>query len=328
MEKKFKYRDKCPICESTKFKFFCNLNNEYLFSSKSGWCTDEEILKNAGFDLDKEINCSYYKCENCKSYFLRELYDMENAFQNYYTQNPNVYEKEINNNSRMRTIKFIQRSDIINSSLTLAANLTNKESLNVLDFGCGGGHDLTIAKSLRVKKAVGYNFVSFPFKFVKQSNIEIKLTDNLDEVKKNSPYDFVICNSVLEHVYNPNLIMKQIDELIEKNSVVFFYAPCVSDKEMNINAEKIKKAEKVKTLHPGHVQVWNYNGLSLSEYVKGKNYRIIPLRINDEFIDLSSSKNLIFKIKSQLINIIKYSYDYLSIKNNNFKRSFFLAVKK
>ena len=139
MEKKFKYRDKCPICESTKFKFFCNLSNEYLYSSKSGWCTEEEIL---------------------------------------------------------------------------------------------------------------------------------------------------------------------------------------------INAQKIKKAEKVKTLHPGHVQVWNYNGLSLSEYVKGKNYRIIPLRINDKFIDLSSGKNLIFKIKSQLINIIKYSYDYLSIKNNNFKHSFFLAVKK
>tara|TARA_B110000003_G_scaffold244456_1_gene253570 strand:- start:5655 stop:6416 length:762 start_codon:yes stop_codon:yes gene_type:complete len=253
---------------------------------------------------------------------------MEDAFQNYYTQNPNKYEKMINNYSKERTIKFIERSDIINSSLTIAANLSKKKNLNVLDFGCGGGHDLLIAKSLRVKKAVGYNFVSFPFKFVKQNDIDIILTDNFDDVKKNGPYDLVICNSVLEHVYNPNLIMKQIDELIEKDSVVFFYAPCVSDNEMDINAIKIKKAKKVKTLHPGHVQVWNYNGLSLSEYVKSKNYRIIPLRINDQFIDLSSAKNLFFKIKVQLKNIIRYIYDYLFIKNNSFKASFFLGIKK
>lgn len=328
MKNKLKLRDKCPICESTKFIFFCNLNNDYLYSSKSGWCNEKEILKNAGFDLDKEINCSYYKCEKCKSYFLKELYDMEDAFQSYYSQNPNKYEKMINNNSKDRNIKFIERSDIINSSLAIAANLSKKENLNVLDFGCGGGHDLLIAKSLRVKKVVGYNFVSYPFKLAKQNNFEVILTDNFDDVKKNGPYDLVICNSVLEHVYNPNLIMKQIDELIKKDSVVFFYAPCVSDNEMDINAKKIKKAEKVKTLHPGHVQVWNYNGLSLSEYVKNKNYRIIPLRINDKFIDLSSTKNLIFKIKLQLKNIIRYIYDYLSIRNSSFKASFFLAIKK
>lgn len=31
MKNKLKLRDKCPICESIKFKFFYNLNNNYLF---------------------------------------------------------------------------------------------------------------------------------------------------------------------------------------------------------------------------------------------------------------------------------------------------------
>jgi 2-polyprenyl-3-methyl-5-hydroxy-6-metoxy-1,4-benzoquinol methylase len=86
----------------------------------------------------------------------------------------------------------------------------------VLDFGCGEGHvALKVAES--AKFVVGFDIVA-P---IKSSNEKCLLTNDFEQVLKNGPYDVVILYDVLDHSENPVELLKKLQDVCDKDSMVF-----------------------------------------------------------------------------------------------------------
>ena len=79
-------RESCPICNSPEKRFLVNMTKEYLITGDQGWKHDPLLMEYAGFNYDNSSNpnCSYYKCLKCSTFYLRELYPIEEAFALYY----------------------------------------------------------------------------------------------------------------------------------------------------------------------------------------------------------------------------------------------------
>lgn len=86
------------------------------------------------------------------------------------------------NNEQAKTARA---QSILNSFVTLQA-ITNKK---FLDFGCGEGHLVKLAKT-HAKLAIGYDLN------VSGDN----LTSNIDVIRSNAPYDVIVMYDVLDHV--------------------------------------------------------------------------------------------------------------------------------
>ena len=323
-----KERIGCPICNSTETSFFCNLDEEYLITSDSGWKHDKELMKLSGFDTNKNIECSYYRCSDCKAYYIKHIYDMEIGFQAFYKKYPKTYEEGFINRNKNRTKSFVRRAKSIMNALDLAIERSKSQEINVLDYGCGGAFDLSIMRAVQTKKAVGYNPYSYPFDVAKKYiQSDIFLLDDIDDVKKHGPYDFIRCNGVLEHVNDPIDSLKKIYSLLSENGVVYFSAPNSSDALMAKFKKQVLQKEKVKILHPGHLQIWNLNGMCLSRFVQKNGFKVIPFRSRPKFNDITEIKN-VTKLMSNLILLIVITfYDYYMSLTGHFKRSDFVAIK-
>ena len=78
--------------------------------------------------------------------------------------------------------------------------------------------------------------------------------------------------------------------------------------------------EKIKILHPGHLQIWNLNGMCLSRFVQKNGFKVIPFRSRPKFNDITEIKKKAKKIGASIIttekDFIKLSYK--EKKNINF----------
>lgn len=82
-----------------------------------------------------------------------------------------------------------------------------------LDFGCGEGYTIEIAKEVFGADAYGYDNKDYGW------NNE-KITNNLDTVSNNGPYDVILLFDVLDHVENPDIVLKICKTILKENGQV------------------------------------------------------------------------------------------------------------
>ena len=289
-------RESCSICGSSRKKLLAKMTKEYLMTGDNGWRHDPVLMKYAGFDYEKDPDqgCSYYECLKCGTFYLKELYPIEEAFGLCHAMDKSKREKYYTRSSTPSVIYGnMQRASINRSLISLALKQKPESVLKVLDYGCGGGKDLSIFKSFGIDNLFGYNHVDFPFDLIKKYYQKgITLINEIEELNSNGPFDVIKCNSVLEHVYNPGEVIEHIYSLLSPNGYCYFYAPSVSRNTFKKYIELVKENTKVKNLHQGHVQIWNTDALPLSRFVQSKGFKIIPVNVEFNFDDISQTKGL------------------------------------
>lgn len=101
-------------------------------------------------------------------------------------------------------------------------NLVGRDAKNILELGCGGG-GLAFAIKERLGHSVHYVGIDFFADAIKRAELilDIALQRNLDNIPDWSTdqemanalplesFDYVICGDVLEHLYAPDLVLKQ-----------------------------------------------------------------------------------------------------------------------
>jgi len=99
---------------------------------------------------------------------------------------------------------------------------------SVLDLGCGEGYCLTLVPN--AKKIVGIDISKVALKrakaLIKERNIDATLEfGDAQALEMDEKFDKILCSEVLEHVPNPEKVMKNVYSLLNPNGLLVVSIP-------------------------------------------------------------------------------------------------------
>jgi ubiquinone/menaquinone biosynthesis C-methylase UbiE len=164
----------------------------------------------------------------------------------------------------------------------------NKESIKVLDIGCGWGTDLfylnSLYKNFRNSIFVGLDLSEDNIKFCNDAkntkeitNINFLIGDIENTSFKDGTFDVVICSEVLEHLPNPTHVIMEIRKILKDGGALIITTPNKSNYFLKIASLfkflglwKHKREGKIEQVIPpfgkgfGHISTKNlyeWNGI-------------------------------------------------------------------
>jgi ubiquinone/menaquinone biosynthesis C-methylase UbiE len=104
---------------------------------------------------------------------------------------------------------------------------------NWLDLGCG---DQIVPEWLQVKEKLDQHFKTaqnrvtgidiFKENLKKNSSVKQKLLGNLENLPiKNDSYHFITANMVMEHIKNPDILLKEVNRILIPGGSFIFHTP-------------------------------------------------------------------------------------------------------
>lgn len=260
--------------------------------SKCIVCNSEEIEKRKvsvnPFVLDRMINHVVPKesmpaeeqffeltCKCCEFRFLNlrfEFYQENRYYQNYMCEEYIEHRSKFDGTSWQKYSDYYKTEDYYNKrkdAIILMTQSIIDDVASVIDFGGNTGE-------------------LFPFTFDNKSKFVIDVNDNLLEngVIKLRPntdmkVDLIICAHVLEHVSDPNELIKAIIKLMNNQKYIYIEVPIETGKYSSIHE---------------HINFWNKS--SLSRLLDNFNFEILKVNnINYPTPLITNSLGILAKIK-------------------------------
>jgi len=156
-------------------------------------------------------------------------------------------------------MKFCNSYNILDKIVAFIRNyqLLKDKRLNgksIIDFGCGSDFQTISKRYSRTFKAVlidlyGDDFTKNNIKFINYNNNLNKIDIEL----KNEKFDIIILAAVIEHLDNPEVIIKYLKKFLNENGYFLLTAPSIYSKpilefmafKLNlINADLVKEHKK------------------------------------------------------------------------------------
>ena len=197
----FKFKKiNCPICELSELQKIGLRGGKYQRS-------------NLG------IETTIVRCKNCSLIFpnpfpypkdLNQIYNDEKT----YFEGKGSWEIHKNN---MKPIikKFIDKIKINNIS----------NNIKILDVGSGRGEFIGACNDFENINAIGTEVSDEFTRFAKNKEIILLKKDLNELINENKLFDGICLQAVIEHVHNPDQIIKEISQLIKKNGILYIDCP-------------------------------------------------------------------------------------------------------
>lgn len=278
----------CDICNKKNF----SLITEYsLLNSKN----------------KKYIYFPYVFCNNCGN--AQQLFKLNKKFYNDY-YNLLVSRSLTKKVNIKRLSNSVLRGKILLNFLEKKLKVKFKNQ-NVLDIGCGHGGMLlefykkgcTVSGSDPDKKSI--QFTKKKYRFL---NLKVSDAENLKE-KKNF-YDLIIINGSLEHVYDPNIVMKKVSYFLKNNGYLYLegkgYPLDKKENFFNFSHQRIFNdgsftnlcsKNKIFKIYSSYNNPMNVLKLSFSSKFHGKNKKSTSQRGNLCWIGIKKTKKNKVKLK-------------------------------
>lgn len=267
---------KCPCCKSENFDIILKLDSDkrlnlFIEYSKKYY---QNFLIN--FTLEK---VAVAECRLCKHLFYK--YQPSEAFleKMYSIHQKNKTKKPVD----AKLTKEIRMKKVLNKILKIS------KLHSILDYGSGAGLLKEISES--------FNLNYFAYEPSKDRN-EIKRKENVftnlnELINTNIKFDIIYINQVLEHLKDPQSVMKNIKNLCHSKTIVYISTP---------NFYRSKERNKF-------YSSWPYD----QEF---RHHTIAPfqhLHCFNTFSLLKLMKNSGFKIKIDLKTILSFNFHILRI---------------
>jgi len=153
----------------------------------------------------------YFKCTKCKSTFIDPIPD-EDDFSS-------MYKKDAYHDTHYDKHDF----DPYISSLDWLSSRVVGNNLNILDFGCGSGHFLKVAKK-RGFDCVGVELDNSVI--LSSANYSGSVVKSLEQVVSDScEYDVIHLGDVFEHLPDPKKILRMLEKKLKKGGCFFIEGP-------------------------------------------------------------------------------------------------------
>lgn len=169
----------------------------------------------------------YYKsCSKCGHFFLYIKKNLENLYNQSYSNNSYGSLKKIKEKFNFINNIKIQKSDNKNRVIRFKKILNNKKK-KLLDIGSGlGVFPYSIRNRVdtflieKDKKLFRHLKNIFQKKIIGQDIFSSKL---LNKYKNN--FDFITINKVLEHVYSPDIFLRRCMQFLKVNGILYLEVP-------------------------------------------------------------------------------------------------------
>ena len=250
----------CPACNSDKIVIKKRLNEKLKpnFISYSQEYYDgflESMIGGIEVELMKCLNCDHYSYSELPSQeLIKKMYE---AYANRYLNKS----KSSNTNPQQNQYK---------QKILKALKRVKPNADSFLDFGAGNCAWSSLANNY-------FNVTAFDKHIDRMiDSKDFNIESNYENIKDKT-YDIVFCNQVLEHVVNPDEVMKSIRQICHKDSIIFISVP-------NTQGEHISKLEGE----------WPYNGktshiMAPFQHIQGysqKSLETLSYRNNFEKVNL------------------------------------------
>lgn len=125
-----------------------------------------------------------------------------------------------------------ERSDKVITSIisTIIAGKNSKRSSKILDVGCGGGQLLeTFAKTSNIE-LYGVDIAENALKMARKRGYEVFLYEAESENMpfKSNIFDIVVMNDLLEHIVEPDVLLKEAHRVLENDGNLIISVPNIS----------------------------------------------------------------------------------------------------
>lgn len=130
--------------------------------------------------------------------------------------------------------------------------------LRVLDFGAGSGRACNMARALGVRDVVAYDpYGAYGEEAYRRINFPgILFTRDADALADQAPFDLVVCQTVIEHVLDPQAELDRIHDVMAPGGYLYINNPtCTIEAEIEElgRATRIRKEDPISHYHPGHL---------------------------------------------------------------------------
>jgi hypothetical protein len=233
----------CPYCEGINFNslFKKNYNSNILQEFILSYYRNTKILDILKFNLYEIVECT-----ECTGLFQKFIPD-DNL--SYY-----LYEKLISANDSFNKKNNIMRTNFkeYNFDAEIIKKLFKKDNnqIKILEFGCGWGFWAKFMKELNFDVET-IEISETRIDYLKKNRIQNY--KNINELVKN--YDLIFSNQALEHVSSPFEIIKNLNNKLNKNGVMYHKFPSsfLFKKKLSKNYEPKKDCA-----HPlEHINIFN-----------------------------------------------------------------------
>jgi len=311
----------CILCGNNDSKKIFNFTYDFIKnirksdpSTKYGW--------------DKETNNWIVKCKNCKCTYVDEVIrpKAEDIIQeNLRSQ---IFEKEIkdfyNPDNLVNNLNDLNYNESILKNIY--KNLKKKDSIKLLDYGSGNAEFSLFKKKYKIQKIVSYDPL-YP-KNIKDIFTKYKINSNpTNDLKEilNEKFDIIICQSVIEHVNDPNFEITNMRKMLSDNGIIYINNPYMNiekDLKKLKTVKEIKKKDHISCYHIDHV---NYMMPNIFINMCNKNNLKI-INFWQTFTVTSSEETLIRLLKTNMNSFIHFALNSFKIFYK--KQHFFLKIKK
>ena len=195
----------CPLCGSENFDEIITLKENNIITSNPSY----RIERISELGLDSDQLYPIVKCRLCE--MIYSLYHLDDKREKI------VYERIIDTEiSKMKVLTLGRRIADGRKWLKLLSLIDDSKqetvNLKVIDFGCGWGNLLLVAKGPGVL-AIGFDVTSWKVAWAREQGITI--CESEKELMGYAPFDIGIMTSVLEHLREPKKAIDTFTSLLK-----------------------------------------------------------------------------------------------------------------
>jgi len=195
---------KCIVCGSLQFKKIPLIHEVSRYTHKAYplfKCVECGLVRPNPLPYDEKTKLSIYdEPENIKFYHQKKnKIDRKSYDYNYYFKHFKPF------------LNFVKKYKINGKGL---------------DVGCGAGHLMILLSKLGIKSE-GIDITQKLIKSMKKEGYAVYCGELNSKVLKNKKYDLITANQVLEHIIDPEFLVKDINGLLKKEGYVILAVPYV-----------------------------------------------------------------------------------------------------
>jgi 2-polyprenyl-3-methyl-5-hydroxy-6-metoxy-1,4-benzoquinol methylase len=196
MEDEKRIIDYCRVCYATDIAYLCNTYNEH----------------------SKTTSISHYKCSTCGSVFVGNDVDNEELVVAYASMDLTDYYEEIKSTN-------IKKMDTSIADLKTICGV--KAHHRIIDIGTGNGVFVELLKKAQFNNVSAHEIPGIDL--AKISHIANDVYQDYDySTIPSEQFDVITLLDVVEHIIDPQYLMKMCNRILKKNGVIYFHTPIVT----------------------------------------------------------------------------------------------------
>jgi 2-polyprenyl-3-methyl-5-hydroxy-6-metoxy-1,4-benzoquinol methylase len=219
-------RRHCPLCGEDRPRLLATISPHTICEGNTTYRPDAPLL----LGIDASAPLAFVQCLACAFIYAQDAPDAALLERLYNV----VIDAE---RARAESLAPPWVAHQLQLASTLLSRFANRETANVLDYGCGHG------AIVRALACTGYEYAESVAAAGRARGLAIY--SDLHEIRARAPYDGIVLSDVLEHVVEPRATLATCHELLRPGGWICVSVPDFSERRARAVFDALRRGEAV-----------------------------------------------------------------------------------